>query len=162
MQTSPNRVTKYIPYEAELDMKGIEYPVAARHYGKFENQNNNISINVFGYEDKKIFPLYITKQTEKQHHVNLLLYQEEGKSHYVLIKDLSRLVRSQYSKCHGQHFFCPYCLHGCTSQKILDKHMERCKLHGAQRVHLPEKNDSKGHDKVKITLSNKRLFFYFF
>ena len=96
---NPNRVTKYIPYEAELDMKGIEYPVAARHYGKFENQNNNISINVFGYEDKKIFPLYITKQTDKQHHVNLLLYQEEGKSHYVLIKDLSRLVRSQYSKC---------------------------------------------------------------
>ena len=38
------------------------------------------------------------------------------------------------------------CLHGFTSQRVLDDHQERCKLHGAQRVGLSEKNGK--NDKV--------------
>jgi len=64
---------------------------------------------------------------------------------------MSRLVRSQYSKYGHSHFFCPYCLHGCTRQDILDKHVARCQLHGAQRVKMPEKGDEKGRDQVRFT-----------
>ena len=32
-----------------------------------------------------------------------------------------------------QKFICSYCLHGCKTKDILDRHVERCKLHSAQR-----------------------------
>ena len=36
-------------------MTGIQYPVDIKDIGEFEHQNN-ISVNVYAYEDKKIFP----------------------------------------------------------------------------------------------------------
>ena len=36
----------------ELNYQGVEFPVAAKHYGKIEEQNS-ININVFGYENEK-------------------------------------------------------------------------------------------------------------
>ncbi|XP_033758184.1 SH3 domain-containing protein C23A1.17-like [Pecten maximus] len=56
----PELVTNYLPYEQELDMTGIQYPMTISQVEKFERQNN-ISVNVFGYEDKDIFPMYVTK-----------------------------------------------------------------------------------------------------
>ena len=52
-------------------MSGIQYPVDIKDINKFEHQNN-ISVNVYGYEDKKIFLLRITTMTIASHHVNLL------------------------------------------------------------------------------------------
>ena len=65
------RVSKYQEYERELNRSGIQYPVDIKEIRKFEHQNN-ISVNVYGYEDKKIFPLRITTMTAASHHVNLL------------------------------------------------------------------------------------------
>ena len=48
--------------------------------GKFENQNN-IGINVYGYEDKKLFPLHITIAAVARHHVNLSYITAFEKSH---------------------------------------------------------------------------------
>ena len=45
---------KYQEYERELNMSGIRYPVDIKHTGKFEHQND-ISVNVYGCEDEKIF-----------------------------------------------------------------------------------------------------------
>ena len=71
-------------------MSGIQYPVDIKHIGKFEHQNN-ISVKLYEYEDKKIFPLRITTAAIAKHHMNLL-YITTGyiKPHYVLVKDLSR------------------------------------------------------------------------
>ena len=54
-----DRVSKYQTYEHELNISGIQYPVDIKGIGKFECQNN-ISVNVYEYEDKKISPLRIT------------------------------------------------------------------------------------------------------
>ena len=77
-------------------MSGIQYPVDIKYIGKFERQNN-ISVNVYGYEDKTILPLRITTMTIPRHYVNLLYIIADETSHYVLVKDLSRLVSSQYN-----------------------------------------------------------------
>ena len=61
-RNSPHRFSKYQEYEHELNMSGIQYPTDIKDIGKFEHQNN-ISVNVHGYEDKKIFPLHITTMT---------------------------------------------------------------------------------------------------
>ena len=52
-------------------MSGIQYPVEIKDIGKFEHQNN-VSVNVYGYEDKKIFPLCIINTTIARDHMNLL------------------------------------------------------------------------------------------
>ena len=69
----PDRVSKYQKYEDELNMCGIQYPVDTKDINKFEYQNN-ISVNVYGYEDKKIFPLRITIMTTARHQVKFIIY----------------------------------------------------------------------------------------
>ena len=132
----PQRASKYQTYEAELDMRGIEYPVAVKDIDRFENQNN-ISVNVYGLE-KAVFPIRITKQNNR-HHVDLLYISEEETSHYVLIKDLSRLITKQLSSHSARRYVCQFCLHLCASQDVLDKHKENCRLHYAQRIKMLQK-----------------------
>ena len=83
-RNSPYRVSKYQEYESELNMSGIQYPAEIKDIGKFEHQNN-ISVNVYGY-----FPLRITTVTVARDHLNLLYIIAGEKSHYVLVKDVSR------------------------------------------------------------------------
>ena len=73
------------------------------------------------------------------------------------MKDLSRLVSRQYNNYKSKHYFCQNCLHGCTSEEVLKNHLGRCKLHGAQRIKLPEADNKKGHDKVKFTKTEYQL-----
>ena len=52
---------------------------------------SNICINVFGYEDKLIFPIYISDQKFKDS-MDVLFLNNDDKSHYVFIKDLDRFM----------------------------------------------------------------------
>ena len=52
-------------------MSEIQYPIDIKDIGKFKHQNN-ISVEVYGYEDKKIFLLSITTVTVGRRHGNLL------------------------------------------------------------------------------------------
>ena len=52
---------------------------------------NNISINMFGYENKLVFPVYISDQ-KIEGSMDLLLLIDNDKSHYVYIKDFGRFM----------------------------------------------------------------------
>ena len=52
-RNNPHRVSKYQEYQRELNMSGIQYPVDIKNILKFEQQNN-ISVNVYGYENLPI------------------------------------------------------------------------------------------------------------
>ena len=155
-RNNPDRVLKYQEYENELNMSGIQYPVDMKDIDKLEHQNN-ISVNIYGYEDKKFFLFRITTMTAASHHVNLLYITVDKRSCYVLVKDLSRLVLRQYNNYKSKKYFCQYCLHGCTSEEILKNHLGRSKLHGKQRIKLPGADDKKRHDKVKFTETKYQL-----
>ena len=43
----------------ELNYDGIEFPIQEKDFNKIEIKNN-ICINVFGYENKIVFPIYIS------------------------------------------------------------------------------------------------------
>ena len=139
----PERVSKYHPYENELNMNGIEYPVSLIGIERFERQND-ININVYGLneEDCSIFPKRISERDVARHHVDLLYMSHGEEGHYLLIRNFSRLVGRQMSRHHRQMHFCRRCLHGCTTEEILGKHMERCKNHNAQRVKMPEPEEN--------------------
>ena len=51
----------------------------------------NICINVFGYEDELVFPIYISDQKFKDS-MDLLLLIDGDKSHYVYIEDFERFM----------------------------------------------------------------------
>ena len=52
---------------------------------------NNICINVFGYENGLVFPIYVSGQKFKDS-MDLLLLIDDNKSHYVYIKDFDIFV----------------------------------------------------------------------
>ena len=136
----PERIDKKLKEkENTLNMEGIEYPVSLKDIGKFEKQNPSIFITVFGYEDKSVYVLRNSENTNREHNVILLLIKEEGGNHYCLVKNLSRLLSSQVSKHDGKKYFCMRCLNPFNNQKALDKHEEYCSNHEAVKIIMPKK-----------------------
>ena len=59
------RQNKYKPNLNKLNLDSIEFPMSLTDVPKFEKQNN-IGINVFGFDKNKILPLYLSgKSTYK-------------------------------------------------------------------------------------------------
>ena len=52
---------------------------------------NNICINVFGYENGLVFPIYVSDQKSKDF-MDLLLLVDDDKSHYVYIKNFDKFM----------------------------------------------------------------------
>jgi hypothetical protein len=135
---NPQRVSKYEQYEKDLNFNGIDFPVKIEQISHFEKQNN-ISINCYCY-DNGIYPIYISTKTDKRTNINLMyITNEDGNSHYCYIKDFNRLNFS-YNKHKDKKHFCMYCLHGFSSQKLLDKHTDCFAINGIQKITLPTKN----------------------
>ena len=67
-----------------------DFPVSVKDYGKIEGQNS-IDVDVFGYENKQFYPIYVSKQ-HNEDVLNLLRITKEEKRHYVLIKDFNNLM----------------------------------------------------------------------
>ena len=73
----------------ELNYDGIEFPVQEKDFNKIEIKN--ICINVFGYDNRLVFPIYISDQ-KFEDSMDLLLLIDNDKSHYVYIKDFHRFM----------------------------------------------------------------------
>ena len=91
----------------------IDFPVKLNQVNKIEKQNG-ISINVFGYENKQTYLVYISKE-KYENHTDLLLITEETKAHYVLIKNFERFMFHQTKHNEKEHF-CIYCLQCFSSE----------------------------------------------
>ena len=91
LKEHPERIKKTDEKIAEkLDYDGIEFPVQEKDFGKIEGKNN-ICINVFGYENELVFPIYVSDQKFNDS-MGLLLLDDSYKSHYVYIKDFDRFM----------------------------------------------------------------------
>ena len=81
-------------------------PMALKDVAKFERLNN-ISVSVYGYEKAKtdangvkteegfVYPLQVARELKEQHVNLLMISNDDGINHYCLIRNFSRLVRSQ-------------------------------------------------------------------
>ena len=166
----PERVLNYKKFENELNFKDISFPVMPSKIRKFEKQNN-VSVNLYILIKNQsntfdVQPCHLTS-LEKLAHVNLLLIQEENsyviddsednfgsledqddgqyvppKFHYVLIKDLSRLVRSQISNHDHGIYICNRCLHFFHTLSILEKHKVDCILINHCKIKLPSEKQN--------------------
>ena len=97
-----------------------------KDFNKIEVKNN-ICINVFGYENKLVFPIYVSDQ-KFEDSMDLLL----------LINDDNRFMFHK-TKNKNKKWFCRSCLQCFSSENVLTKHKEDClSINGKQSVKLEE------------------------
>lgn len=156
--TKNNCLTHYKPYEGTIDMTGIQFPVNPKDCDKFEAQNPKLSVNIFGYEDKVVYPIRITDKKVGRLHTNLLLLtNEQNNTHYCLITSLSRLL-SKLTKHTATTHYCNYCLHRFSNEYLLTEHIPNCEPFGAQKTRLPETDDHRYMYFKNYTLCHKVPF----
>ena len=148
-EKDPQRIKKTDKtFICQLDYSSIEFPVTVKQINKIEKQNN-ICINLFGFEEKQILPIFISKEKFTDH-MELLLITEGENKHYVLIKDFNKLMFRQTKHEHRKHF-CMHCLQCFSREDVLTEHKNNCiSINGEQAIKMPEKGDKvyfKNHHK---------------
>ena len=143
---APNRVYHYKKRLGELNMTGIGTPVQIKQIPRFELQNSDISVNVYGLlgkskKDRKnkvrLYPMYTSPHRNRKYHANLLLLKDKNKAHHVVIKSLSRLLdgRTTYK---NKMYSCRFCLYSFTKKDFCTVHEEVCSQIPAQVVSYPD------------------------
>ncbi|GBM47570.1 Zinc finger protein 287 [Araneus ventricosus] len=133
------RVSHYTLHEQEIKLDGVECPVPLNKIPIVERLNN-LRINVFGYEENAVFPLYVSKRVDEEC-VNLLLIANEETQHYCLIRNMSRLL-GDLTKHKTKHHYCYRCLHRFAKVEILKEHLQYCSEHSPQHIKMPEKGEN--------------------
>ena len=136
------RLTGLKKYEFSLNTKGITFPMKLKDITKFEKLNPSLpGINVFSVNDnKKFYPLRIADK-DCQNTIDLFFYEEDGVSHYSLIKNFTRLVKSQItSSKNGSFYICKKCFTHFTKYELLQKHILYCSTNETVSVRMPPKN----------------------
>ena len=164
---NPQNYSHYKKYVNKLNFDGIEFPVKLKDIPKFEQQNDvSINCYILkkmckGQDIDKIYhevsPVHNTQvRDKKSKHINLLLIQdyyvlENGedlcyndnedfslpKYHYVLIKDISRLLRSQLTRNTRKCYVCDRCMNFVQSEKKSNIHERDCVAKNKCRIYLP-------------------------
>lgn len=122
----PERVTSYPHFRDVLNVNDISFPITFSDIYTFERNNPFLNIYIYGLRDSKTItgPLYKSdKINHKSKIIHLLFLENSKSSHYCLIKDLTRLVKSQITKHHSKIYFCETCLVFFPSEDRFEKHL---------------------------------------
>ena len=104
----------------KLNYDEIEFPLQEKDFNKIEVKNN-ICINVSGYEDKLVFPIYVSDQ-KFEDSMDLLL------SHFAYIKGFDRFMFYK-AKNKNEKWFCRSCLQSFSRESVLIKHKKKLLEH---------------------------------
>ena len=105
-----------------------------KDFSKIEVQNN-ICVNMFGYENKLVFLIYISDKKFKDT-IDLLLLINDDRSHYVYIIDFNTFMFHK-TKNKNKKWFWRSCLQCFSNEKVLIKHNEDClSINGQQSINL--------------------------
>ena len=128
-------------YENDLNFKGIDFPIKAKDIQKFEKQNPDIpGINVFSVnENNKIYPLRLNEKDCRKT-IDLFLFSKGEKQHYSLIKNFSRLTRSQITSDRRKIHICKKCLSHFTKKDLFEKHLFYCEQNETVAIKMSVKN----------------------
>ena len=136
LNKNPQRITKVGKkwLMILINFKGIEFPVSKKYYRKIELKNY-IFVNVFCYENGLTYLIHISKQ-KFEDCMDLLLFNDENKSHYVYIKVFNKFMFNKTYHKNKKHF-CRYCLQCFSSKRFFLEHKETClRINGKKIVKL--------------------------
>ncbi len=144
--SKPERITKKLREQAEkYDWSGIAFPTKVKDIHIWE-KNNHKFINVFGYDEdsKKVYTIKMRDdhtsivlgegESQDDKFINLFLHDD---NHFCVVKNLGRLVNSQYNKHKENKHFCLSCMN-----EILKTHQKICLEHKTQTEMYPKPGDT--------------------
>lgn len=151
---NPVRTTSYPDCSEVLKHHGIDFPFELQNIRKFEKMND-LCIHIYGldqHEDSvSINVLYLSKYKSPRDTIHLLLVQGSARdsnvddvvdfSHFCLIKNLSRLCRSQISNHEHKLYFCDRCLNHFSEKPSYTDHKDNCYEINKCRMILPTKKE---------------------
>ena len=135
----PSRITKTKDKEIVkgLNYSGVDFPVSQKDYGKIVVLNITC-FNVFCYENKIVYPVYLSDQ-KFNNCLDLLIISNNSISHYVYIKDFNRLMFIK-TKPKNKKYFCKSCLQCFSSENVLKEYKKDCLfLNRGQNVKLEKR-----------------------
>ena len=140
-EDNDSRLTDLKKYENSLNTKGISFPMKLRDISKFEKLNPSLpGINVFSVNNNIFYPLRMAER-DCLNTIDLFLYEEDGVSHYSLIKNFNRLIKSQKTKSkNGEIFICKKCFTHYTKEELLQKHILYCSNNETVTVKMSKAN----------------------
>ena len=132
-------------YEFSLNTKGISFPIKLKDISKFEKLNSSLAgINGFSNDGNIFYPLRMAEK-DCLNTIDLFLYEEDGVSHYTLIKNISRLLRSQITSRTDEPIqLCKRCFSHYTKPELLEKHIKYCSNNETVCVNMPKENTMLG------------------
>ena len=114
-----NRITKKDrEFIKKLNYSGVVFPVLKKDHGKIKTLNK-ICVNVFCYENKVIYSVYLSNLCFNDSIDLLLISNNFTSSHYVNIKDFNRPMFNK-TKHKGKKYFYKSCLQCFSSENVLN------------------------------------------
>ena len=155
MEKDPRRVNIYKNNLNLINMENIKSPVNIDSIERFEKQNNNIAINVFGVEEdlldtelpnfnkekqetnlRNIYTIHRTKFRERAIEIDLLYVTLDDKKHFCLIKNFNAYINNS-SK--NKRLHCRRCLaKSYTTQNALENHYKTCDKNKVLKYKMPK------------------------
>ena len=130
IKNDPQRVSKIKPFIENYNWEDIDFPSTSKDWKKFEC-NNEVALNILyvPYNTKQINIAYKSKNNLTQKRQIILLMISDGqKWHYLVVKNLSRLLRGITSN-HKEDFYCLNCFHSYRTRNKLEAHKKTCGNH---------------------------------
>ena len=143
IKKDPQRVSKIKLFIEKYNWEDIDFPSTCKDWNKFEC-NNEAALNILyvPYNTKKINTAYKSKNNLTQKRQIILLMISDGqKWHYLVVKNLSRLLRGITSN-HKEDFYCLNCFHSYRTENKLEAHKKICENHDYCHVEMPTKNNN--------------------
>ena len=93
----PERITEKLREQSNpFNWNGISFPVGCKDIDRFE-RNNDISVNVFGWLDEKVYIARKTRQ-KRNRHVSLFLLKSDEKETFLFGNKLEPFVENGTTK----------------------------------------------------------------
>ena len=143
IKKDPQGVSKIKPFIEKYNWGDIDFPSTSKDWKKFEC-NSEVALNILyvPYNTKQINIAYKSKNnlTQKRQ-IILLMISDSQKWHYLVVKNLSRLLRGITSN-HKEDFYCLNSFHSYRTENKLEAHKKICENHDYCHVEMPTKNNN--------------------
>ena len=150
----PEKISKIRPFIDQYNWKDIDFPATSKDWKKFE-LNNKVALNILfvPHNTKKIQLAYRSKYNLTYNKQIILLMITDGeKWHYLVINNLSRLLRGITSN-HHDGFYCLNYFHSYRTKNKLEAHKKICENHDYCHVEMP----IKGNNTIKYNHGEKSI-----
>ena len=138
----PERPSKYNPQNDWINYDNIDFPTPLKQIDNLEKQNQNLAINVFGWEKETVIVHRISRKEKSVKRINLMLIESGERQHYCWVKRVSALLFDK--AINNKTFYCMLCLSRFTKAHVLVEHEKHCNgVNGRPtRIEMPEEGNN--------------------